>query len=166
MNHTLFSEICEQNNESDKKWEHISNTTANLDEYRNAKKQLLEQIMDIANHSELSKTQDTLYRLGVTIACQIAKTQVVETTSDGYTKTELSLVSGEVRNFCIASYDRLLKNIRQYNRMYIPPVLERTAPDAEKRIAIFRLYDMQKQQAAQKVQENNKNINRLFGSRG
>lgn len=166
MNDALFSEVCERNSESDKKWEHTSNTPANLDEYRNTKKQLLEQIMDIADHSELSKSCDALYRLGIRIACQIARTQVVETTSDSYTKTELSVASEDTRSFCIASYDQLLSNIRQYNRMYIPDILERTAPDNEKRIALFRLYDAQKQQAAQQVQANNKNINRLFGSRG
>ncbi len=166
MHSDLFSEICDQNNKLDNKWEHTPNIPENLNEYRNEKKQLLEQIMDSAAHSEISRSQDGLYRLGVRIACQIVKTRVVETTSDSYTKTELSVVSENIRSFCMASYDRLLSNIRQYNRMYIPDIPERTAPDAEKRIAIFRLYDAQKQQAAEKVQANNKNINRLFGSRG
>lgn len=166
MNDALLSEICKRNSDSDKKWEHTSNTPANLDEYRNTKKQLLEQIMDITGHPEPSKSCDALYRLGVSIASQISQTQVVETTSDSYTKTELSVVSEDIRSFCAHCYDQLLENIRSYNRMYIPSVLERTAPDDEKRIAIFRLYDAKKQQAAQQVQANNKNINRLFGSRG
>lgn len=163
MNHALFSA---QNDELDKKWERTPNTPANLDEYRHLKKLLLEQIVESSVQSESSKLQDSLYKLGVTIACQIVKTQVVETTSDGYRKTELSLVTDEIRDFCVRSYDQLLANIRQYNPMYIPDILERTAPDRDKRIAIFRLYDIQNQRAAQKKQENNKNINKLFGSRG
>ena len=166
MNDALLSEIRKRNSDSDKKWEHTSNTPANLDEYRNTKKQLLEQIMELTGSPEPSPSLDALYRLGIKIACQIARTQVVETNSDSYIKTELSIVSEDIRDFCIASYDRLLSQIRQYNRMYIPDILERTVPDAEKRIAIFRLHDARKQQDAQLVQANNKSINRLFGSRG
>ena len=161
-----FSDIAERNNESDRKWAHTSSTPDSIEDYRRAKIALLKQIMDIPFPRDPSETSVCLYKLGVTIACQIARTRIAETIRDGYIRTELSLVSENTRSFCAHAYDQLLSYIRQNDRMYIPDILERDPPDKQKRIEIFRQYDIQKQRAARDARKNNPEINRLFGSRG
>lgn len=166
MKQNLFSDLTEQNNEYDRKIEHTPNTPADIEDYRRSKTVLLEQIMENAASAGPSESDIPFYKLGITIACQIVKTRVAETTSDGYIKTELSLIPEDMRSFCIHSYDQLLSFIRKYDRMYIPDLLERDLPDIQKRIAIFQQYDMQKQRAVQDARKKNTEINRLFGSRG
>lgn len=189
MSEQFYEEIFTANDELDKRWNLSSNNLTNLNSYRNEKLQILKKIMEIFQNTEnLPQYQDIphsesdkiysqnipfchsallkVYKLGITISCQITKTRVTETASDGYKRTEPSPVAEDIRTYCMQCYDLLLANIRQYDRMYLADIPERTAPDSEKRIALLRLYDAQKLQKSKAIQSNNRNINKLFGSRG
>lgn len=166
MSETDFERFSKRNAEIEQMKNHNFHTEKVLDSYRTAKMQLLEELMTVACQPEHSANQDNIAKLGITLACQAVQTEVVEETKDGYTLTRLSLVPMTTRERCAADYDRLTAYIREKNKMYIADIIERTAPDANRRLAIFRLYDMKKQQSAEQLQAKNRSINKLFGSRG
>lgn len=166
MSNDLFSEISDKNEQIDKKWNLSLNSRSNLAKYRQEKLHLLNRILENTDGLDSGAACPELCKLGISIACQITRTRITETTSDGYRITEPSLVSEDIRDFCIRSYDRLLSYIRQYDRMYIADIPERTAPDSDKRISLLRLYDAKKHTENDKAQADNAKINRLFGSRG
>ena len=66
----------------------------------------------------------------------------------------------------IRVYDQIAEIASGSSKMYIPPRLERTPPDSEKCMAVLRLYDLEKAQHNTDRQSSNRDINRLFGSRG
>lgn len=166
MNPTEFEKLRAENERLEQGHEQSLHTAEGLSAYRNAKMQLLEEIMRLTANAAHTPESEAAARLGTAIACQAVSTEVIEETKTGYTKTALSLVSEEQRSRCTACYDALVAYIRETNRLYIADFIERTAPTRERRLALFRLYDQQHRRNTEAAQAQNKRINRLFGSRG
>ena len=107
-----------------------------------------------------------LSKLGMEIAADAAKTRICEERSDGYLITRPDPCPQDLRAICVKAYDKFQASVQPRDKMFIPPRIERTAPDAEKSLSALRLYDLQKSQKNAERQASNKQINRLFGSRG
>ena len=139
----------------------------NIDSYRRKKHALLNRITALCDSG--AAQEDGLlpiWKTGAEIAADIVRTRIIHTSGDGFQRTEPYPVSSGLRSSCKESFDTLIGQIRAYDRMYMAPVFEKTAPGKDKRLAAMRLYDMQQQQARSETQSANKSINRLFGSRG
>ena len=72
----------------------------------------------------------------------------------------------DLREICVKAYDKFNASVQARDKMFIPPRIERTAPDQERSLSALRLYDLQKSQKNAARQASNKKINRLLGSRG
>lgn len=107
-----------------------------------------------------------LCRLGLDIAAEAAKTRVCETREGGCLIVRPDICPADLREVCIGISDKLAEPARGGSKMYIAPRLERTPPDPQKCMAVLRLYDMEKAQHSTDRQSSNRDINRLFGSRG
>ena len=107
-----------------------------------------------------------LSKLGMEIAADAAKTRICEERSDGCLITRPDPCPQDLRAICVKAYDKFQASVQPRDKMFIPPRIERTAPDAEKSLSALRLYDLQKSQKNAERQASNKQINRLFGSRG
>ena len=107
-----------------------------------------------------------LSKLGMEIAADAAKTRICEERSDGCLITRPDPCPQDLRAICVKAYDKFQASVQPRDKMFIPPRIERTAPDAEKSLSALRLYDLQKSQKNTERQASNKQINRLFGSRG
>ncbi len=106
-----------------------------------------------------------VYKLGMEITAQAVKTRVCEERADGCLITRPDPCPQDLREICVRIYDQL-SSVTCKERMYIPPRIERTTPDAERSLSALRLYDLQKSQKNAERQASNKQINRLLGSRG
>ena len=107
-----------------------------------------------------------LSKLGMEIAADAAKTRICEERSDGCLITRPDPCPQDLRAICVKAYDKFQASVQPRDKMFIPPRIERTAPDAEKSLSALRLYDLQKSQKNAERQASNKQINRLLGSRG
>ena len=107
-----------------------------------------------------------LSKLGMEIAADAAKTRICEERSDGCLITRPDPCPQDLRAICVKAYDKFQASVQPRDKMFIPPRIERTAPDAERSLSALRLYDLQKSQKNAERQASNKQINRLFGSRG
>ena len=107
-----------------------------------------------------------LSKLGMEIAADAAKTRICEERSDGCLITRPDPCPQDLRAICVKAYDKFQASVQPRDKMFIPPRIERTAPDKERSLSALRLYDLQKSQKNAERQASNKQINRLFGSRG
>ena len=107
-----------------------------------------------------------LCKLGMEIAADAAKTRICEERSDGCLITRPDPCMQDLREICVKAYDKFNASVQARDKMFIPPRIERTAPDQERSLSALRLYDLQKSQKNAERQASNKQINRLLGSRG
>lgn len=107
-----------------------------------------------------------LCKLGMEIAADATKTRVCEERADGCIITRPDPCPQDLLEICLKAYDKFQVSVQSRDKLFIPPRIERTAPDAEKSLSALRLYDLQKSQKNAERQASNKQINRLFGSRG
>ena len=126
---------------------------------------LLQDIPEKALPAETEETRE-LCRLGMEIAAEIAKTRICEIREDGCLITCPDICPENLRDICVTVSDQIAEIASGSSKMYIPPRLERTPPDSEKCMAVLRLYDLEKAQHNTDRQSSNRDINRLFGSRG
>ena len=123
---------------------------------------LLQEIILNAEYAQDLK----LCKLGMEIAANAAQTRICEKRSDGCIITRPDPCPQNLREICVKAYDKFQASVQPRDKMFIPPRIERTAPDAERSLSALRLYDLQKSQKNAERQASNKQINRLFGSRG
>ena len=123
---------------------------------------LLQEMILNAEYSQDLK----LGKLGMEIAADAAKTRICEERSDGCLITRPDPCPQDLRAICVKAYDKFRASVQPRDKMFIPPRIERTAPDKERSLSALRLYDLQKSQKNAERQASNKQINRLFGSRG
>ena len=107
-----------------------------------------------------------LSKLGMEIAADAAKTRICEERSDGCLITRPDPCPQDLRAICVKAYDKFRASVQPRDKMFIPPRIERTAPDKERSLSALRLYNLQKSQKNAERQASNKQINRLLGSRG
>ena len=105
-------------------------------------------------------------KLGMEIAARAAKTRVCEERTDGCLITRPDPCPQDLLEICLKAYDKFQASVQSRDKLFIPPQIERTAPDTERSLSALRLYDLQKSQKNAERQASNKQINRLFGSRG
>lgn len=137
----------------------------NIRTFRTQCSALLKELSEKAPSAKTEEAAD-LCRLGLEIAAETAKTRVCEIMQDGCLITQPDICPGDLRDECAAISDKLSETASGGSKMYIAPRLERTMPDSQKCMAVLRLYDMEKAQHSAGRQSANRDINRLFGSRG
>ena len=98
--------------------------------------------------------------------CQAAQTRVSDVSLDGCRVTAPDIAPNPLRQYCLSSYDTLKNIISGLDRMFIPPSIERNAPDARALVDLQRAYDGARQKEEKDKEINNKSFNRLFGGRG
>ena len=138
---------------------------AAIQAYRSGCCCLLQEIAEKYSYAE-AKESLSLCRLGLEIAAEAAETRVCETREGGCLIVRPDICPADLRDICIDISDKLAGPASGGSKMYIAPRLERTPPDPQKCMAVLRLYDMEKAQRSADRQSSNRDINRLFGSRG
>ncbi len=124
--------------------------------------QLLEEGADPASDRELIPALKTALKA----CCQAAQTRVSDVSLDGCRVTAPDIAPNPLRQYCLSSYDTLKNIISGLDRMFIPPSIERNAPDARALVDLQRAYDGARQKEEKDKEINNKSFNRLFGGRG
>lgn len=102
----------------------------------------------------------------VNLAANCCRIFICATQSTGYETIRPIYITIEKRDVCASLYDCCTALLKERNRMYIPPVIERYAPDRSRlKILIGRYVDARSAHAV-KAQADSKQFNHLFGSRG
>lgn len=160
-----YLNIIEENQKIEDAFRIAGTTADGIRTYRNGKQKLLS---DITENLPAPNDADflPLCKLGVSIACQICETRIAEEKGNGFHITRPDAAPDDQRAEAVRSYDLFLAHIKERNRLYIPDIIERTAPDDAKKIALQRRHDLQNRSMAERTQADNKALNRLFGSRG
>lgn len=145
------------------------NDPVKIREYREEKYRIAAEILRLyqqAENADADKEQLPLYKKGAAAACEAVRTRITETVHSACRITQPSVVSAEFRQQCVCIFDELTKAIKDLDAMYFPEHIERQPPTREFLITLQKQFDLEKQRAVRAKQSNNKELNRLFGSRG
>lgn len=105
-------------------------------------------------------------RQALTACCQAAQTMISDVSPQGCRITEPDAAPDALRQECLRSYDLISRAICACDPMFIPPFIERSAPDAAFLIELQRRYDGARRQKEQEKEISNRSLNRLFGGKG
>ena len=168
MNSDLQS-ITSRDTACDEAFRRHPHDPAAIEEYRTAKYEIAADILRLHEQAEKPDSDSelsALYKRGACAACEAVRTRIAQTVHDACRIIQPSAVPDDFRSRCVSIYDQLTACIRDCDSMYLPEHIERNPPSREFLISLQKQYDLETQQAIRAKQSHNKELNRLFGSRG
>lgn len=107
-----------------------------------------------------------MLKLAVSACADCCLTRIAISRNTGSESAYPVPASEEERSFCVSVYDRCTALLRETERMYLPEPIERSAPDRQKLSWLMNRSLSDSNTARIKAQQDGKQFNRLFGSRG
>lgn len=134
---------------------------AAIDRFRDSCLLLLQEFEDADSDSP-----NAFCKLGIQIAADVMLTRICTEHGDGFKIQQPYTCPPAQHSYCLQIYDRLLTLVKDRDRMYMAPGITRDPSDPQAKLAALRRFDLQQAEADHQRDASNKNINRLFGSRG
>lgn len=115
---------------------------------------------------KLEGSDAAMLKLAASVCSDCCRTRVAVLRKTGAESVFPVPASDEERAFCVSVYDRCTALLKERERMYLPDPIERVAPDRQKLSWFMKQSLSDSNIARMKAQQDGKQFNRLFGSRG
>lgn len=115
---------------------------------------------------KLEGSDAAMLKLAASACTDCCRTRIAVCRRAGAESAYPAPASGEEREFCVSVYDKCTALLKEMDRMYLPDPIERDAPDRQKLSWLMKQALADSNTARIKAQQDGKQFNRLFGSRG